>query len=530
MKVITVPCITCGILFAILVSAYAQSKTNFPSPISTSITITNQVPQKIAIDLSGNLQQPTPKANMGLEWAKALAPALAALIAVIGVAVTAWITMRRGRLDARYTYASKIFAFRLRQLQEFYAPALLLIEQSRSVYEKMLWTIKHERIDIPLDGFRLLDHIHLLRKDKKTGPLIERVLDIGKQLTNLISRKSGLMEGGVAPTYIEYQAHFGILQAASEQELSAEQKEGWHEFGYYPRMLNREIREGYKVVLGHVENYLASGDQTISELLKQRTIELDKYRRQLIANLTYYEIHAKTYAEQFDKFDLSRIRQRFLDAMRVSVPLSNEIQAALTSQLDDGKKIKGEILDAGCGAGRDTYEFIKQGYAVTAIDPSPALLRFCRRKIRDAEKNKETEQAAKASHTHEMTFDELSFRNEFEGVWAAASLLHVPPQQMKDTLKTLFRALKPDGVLFFSLKYGAGEHERDARFYTYYGRQEIRNLLQYISEAQEIAIWLTDVSGNNLSEDQQAAAWKDELSGRYDRSLWLNILVRKTLK
>jgi SAM-dependent methyltransferase len=511
-------CLVAGFLLVILVSTYAQQQSNVPTTSSFSITITNQLPARVDVAVSNPQQQPPPSPNIVLEWVKALGTIIAATIAVVGVAATAWVTMRRGRIDARFTLAVQILEFRLRQLQEFYAPALLLIEQSRTVYDKMIWTIKRERKDIPLDGFRLLDHIHSLKKDSNVWPLAKRILDIGTQLTNLISQKSGLMQGGIAPTFIEYKAHFEILQAASEQELTSEQKEGWHEFVYYPRMLNREIKEGYKVVLAHVEKYIAAGDEIILRLLKQKDIELDKYRRQLIANLTYYEQHAKEYASQFDEFDLTGIRQRFLGAV-------NE-----KAQTNIGKGVAGQILDAGCGTGRDSLEFIKQGYEVIAFDPSPAMIRLCNRKIRHAAANKETELAAKGSRTQELTFDELSFRNEFDGVWAAASLLHVPPQLLSETLKNLFRALRPDGVLFFSLKYGLGEYERDARFYTYYGRQEIRTILENIPEADEIAFWLTDSEGKDLSDEHQARVWKDELSGHYDRRLWLNVLVRKARK
>jgi hypothetical protein len=242
-----------ALLLATLEFAEAQQSNSTPGA-NISVTITNQLPAKVEVAVTGLQQQGAAPPNLPLEWAKALGTVAAAAIAVTGVAVTAWITMRRGRSDARFAFAGQILEFRLRQLQEFYTPALMLIEQSKTVYEKMLWTIKCERKDISLDGFRLLDHIYNLNNDKSVGPLVKRVLEIGKQLTKLISRKSGLIEGGIAPTYSEYLAHFEILQAASEQNLSTQQKEGWHEFGYYPRMLNREIREGYKVVLAHVEN------------------------------------------------------------------------------------------------------------------------------------------------------------------------------------------------------------------------------------------------------------------------------------
>jgi hypothetical protein len=101
---------------------------------------------------------------------------------------------------------------------------------------------------------------------------------------------------------------------------------------------------------------------------------------------------------------------------------------------------------------------------------------------------------------------------------------------MEEILRKIFQALKANGILFMSFKYGHGEHERDARFYSHYGRKDIRALLGRISSAEVIDVWLSDAGGKNVSRGQQGWAWGLELINRYDRSRWLNILVRKTLK
>jgi SAM-dependent methyltransferase len=490
--------------------------TKAPSVTETNLRAKAQ-PTPITVQL---VQPPTQPQNPTLEAVQAYAPYVAAFLALLGVFGTAIYTLYRGRMDARYAYASEILKFRLRQIQEFYAPARLHIEQSRIVYEKLRWTLKQERKDIALDGFRLLDHIHEFKTDPKLKPLIDRILAIGQQLTTLISQGSGLIEGGITPTFVEYQGHFDILNAASEQELSKEQREGWHELGYYPRMLNREILEGYKEILKHLGNYANAGDQIICQLLKQKAVETGKYRRQLIENLKVYEGRARDYATRFDTFDLSAIRQRFID--EVESTRNARPQAFANGMI--------KILDVGCGTGRDTYEFLKNGYAVTAIDASPAMLRECRRKFGDALdkcENEKMKRAARTSLCVEMTFDEIGFRNEFDGVWAAASLLHVPSQEMEESLRKLIQALKPNGILFMSFKYGRGEHQYDARFYSYYGRKEIRALLKRIPSADEIEVWLSDAEGKNLPLRKQSWAWKLEFIRRYDRSRWLNVLARR---
>ncbi len=494
------------------------SATTAPAGSTTNVS-TASPPLAITVQL---VQPSTQTKNATLEAVQAYGPYAAAIVTLLAVIGTALYTLHRGRMDARYAYASEILKFRLRQIQEFYAPAFLHIEQSRIVYEKLLWTIKHERKDVDLGGFRLLDRIYKFQDDPKLQPLIKRILAIGTQLTRLISAKSGLIEGGLTSTFMEYQAHFEILNAASQQELTPAQKEGWHEFGYYPRMLNRTIHEGYKVVVAHVENYVNAGDQIICRLLKQKTIEIGKYRRQLLENLQFYEDHATDYAAKFDFFDLSEFRQRFI----------TELESTRDVRASSFTNNRISILDAGCGTGRDAYEFVKKGYAVTAIDASPAMLRECRRKLRDAQdkpENPKMKEAAAASRWFEITFDEIRFRNEFAGVWAAASLLHIPSEQIEEILLKLFQALKPNGVLFMSFKYGRGEHERDARFYSYHGRKDIRAFLREIPGAEEIDVWISDAAGKNLSRAKQWWAWKLEVINCYDRSRWLNVLVRRNV-
>ncbi len=493
----------------------STTATDAPSgKVANPVVMTSANPVTIQL-----VQAPEQPKNTFWEGFKACAPYFAAAIALLGV----FVALYQARMGARYTYASEILKFRLRQIQEFYAPAFLLIEESRIVYEKLLWTIaKEKQGGFPLDGFRLLDYMFSFKSDEKLEPLISRILETGEKLTKLISGKSGLIEGGLTPTFIEYQAHFAILNAASEQELSANQKEGWHEFGYYPRMLNREIREGFKVVSAHLENYATAGDRTIFRLLGQKPVEIGKYRLRLLENLAFYETHTSDYASKNDKFDMSVFRQRFIDEIKKT---GEERSAALSEGILS-------ILDAGCGTGRDTYEFLRDGYMVTAIDASPAMLRECRRKVRKARsdpKNEEMKQAAEASEKRclEMTFDEIRFQNEFDGVWAAASLLHIPLPQMEENIRKLIRSLKPNGVLFMSFKYGHGVQKYGQRFYSCYGRKEIRALLSRISGTEEIKVWLSDSSGKDLPADKQRRAWKLELLGYYDRSFWLNVIVKR---
>lgn len=131
------------------------------------------------------------------------------------------------------------------------------------------------------------------------------------------------------------------------------------------------------------------------------------------------------------------------------------------------------ILDVGCGAGRDALYLTNKGLSVTGIDFSERLVEIAKKKV-------------KSGKFLVMDFEKLSFpKNSFDGIWASASLYHVPRENLLGVLNKLNLVLK-NGGLFFSL-YRIGEGERFTkekrgnavleRFCAYYQPQEIDNLL-----------------------------------------------------
>jgi SAM-dependent methyltransferase len=93
----------------------------------------------------------------------------------------------------------------------------------------------------------------------------------------------------------------------------------------------------------------------------------------------------------------------------------------------------GAILDAGCGSGRDSRRFKDRGYAVTAFDASEAMVR------RSA--------ALLGQPVLHLRLQDLAFADAFDGVWACASLLHVPRAEMGDVLGRLALVLLGAGLL-----------------------------------------------------------------------------------
>lgn len=136
------------------------------------------------------------------------------------------------------------------------------------------------------------------------------------------------------------------------------------------------------------------------------------------------------------------------------------------------------ILDAGCGSGRDSLQFKQRGYRVTAFDGSEEMVR------RAAEYS-----GLPVLH---LTFSQVAFVEEFEGIWANASLLHVPLAEMDDVLRRMTRALAPGGIFYLSFKWGEGQKTRGGRLFSDFTEERLRELLQRHPDLQEVRIWKSE--------------------------------------
>lgn len=156
----------------------------------------------------------------------------------------------------------------------------------------------------------------------------------------------------------------------------------------------------------------------------------------------------------------------------------------------------GSVLDLGCGSGRDSAYFISMGYDVTALDGSEEMCSLAGVHI--------------GKDVLHMTFDEMDFEEVFDGVWANASLLHVPRKDMDGILYKIIRSLKQDGVLYMTFRYGDFEGEQNKRYFTYYRTRDLKELIAQFPELEVIEI----KKYNDIREDRDL--------------VWLHVILKKT--
>lgn len=154
------------------------------------------------------------------------------------------------------------------------------------------------------------------------------------------------------------------------------------------------------------------------------------------------------------------------------------------------------VLDFGCGSGRDSRYFLSKGYKVDAIDGSEEMVKIA---------SKNTGIAVK-----KMLFNELDETEKYDGIFACASILHVPYAELPDVLFRIRNALKKNGIAYVSFKYGEFEGERNGRFFTDMTEERFDNLLH---EVPGFIIVNEKITG-------------DVRPGRSDEK-WLNIILRK---
>lgn len=195
---------------------------------------------------------------------------------------------------------------------------------------------------------------------------------------------------------------------------------------------------------------------------------------ELSETLNYYNQNAAKFTQNTISVDFTATQNRFLSRLPVTA----------------------RILDFGCGSGRDTKAFLEQGYQVDAIDGSKELCKLASRYT--------------GIEVRRMFFQELSAVSEYDGIWACSSILHLTREELAEVMRKMSIALKPNGIIYTSFKYGTFEGERNGRYFTDMTEETFADFIKDIKELQTEEAWISSDARPGRSEEK-----------------WLNLILRK---
>lgn len=192
------------------------------------------------------------------------------------------------------------------------------------------------------------------------------------------------------------------------------------------------------------------------------------------STIKYYNENAKQFVDTTVDVEFQHMQDRFLE------------------KLQEGAY----ILDFGCGSGRDTKYFMQKGYQVDAIDGSVELCKMA--------------SELSGIDVKHMYFQELAEVEKYDGIWACSSILHLGLDELQIVMNKMTVAVKSNGIIYVSFKYGTFSGERNGRYFTDMTENTFDELLQKVPGVVIEERWTTS----------------DVRPGRGEEK-WLNLILRK---
>jgi SAM-dependent methyltransferase len=177
---------------------------------------------------------------------------------------------------------------------------------------------------------------------------------------------------------------------------------------------------------------------------KKHQIINDKIQR---VTINHYEINAESFWQGTRDHDVSQNTNAFLQVLPKDRAL--------------------DILDFGCGPGRDLATFKQLGHRPTGLDGSEA---FCTM----------AKQYSGCTVLHQHFLNLNLEPDSFDGIYANASMFHIPSHALPQVLAACHKALKPQGILFTSNPRGDAEGWQGERYGHY---MELKQSQFYLEQA-----------------------------------------------
>ncbi|MBK5200118.1 MAG: class I SAM-dependent methyltransferase [Spirochaetaceae bacterium] len=154
------------------------------------------------------------------------------------------------------------------------------------------------------------------------------------------------------------------------------------------------------------------------------------------------------------------------------------------------------ILDAGCGPGRDSLYFLKEDFKVSAFDNSQSMVDFASAKT--------------GIKVDKNNFLDISYENQFNAVWASASLLHVSRKDLPVAFKNLYSALKVDGLFFCSFKCRSQDFKSGNRIFTCFNEVSFNKFIKDLPFFSILELYISQDKRENRDDE-----------------LWVNVILKK---
>ena len=209
----------------------------------------------------------------------------------------------------------------------------------------------------------------------------------------------------------------------------------------------------------------------------QKNLTEEEMEKAVADTIAFYDQNADHYKLNTQNVNFSEFQERFI------------------AYLPFGAR----ILDFGCGAGRDALAFRAHGYRVDAVDGSAAMCRVASEYT--------------GLHVKQMRFDDLDDRDTYDGIWACASICHLPEPLLRQVLLRMAVALKSGGVIYASFRHGqfSGTIE-DGRFFTDFTETIGSSLMAQIPVLETVDVWRS----YDVRPDKK-------------RNVWLNTILQKII-
>lgn len=213
--------------------------------------------------------------------------------------------------------------------------------------------------------------------------------------------------------------------------------------------------------------------------LNQTTNKLteEEMKKAVEDTIAFYDQNADRYKLDTQNVNFSEIHERFIKHLPIGA----------------------RILDFGCGAGRDALAFRAHGYRVDAVDGSAAMCRIASEYT--------------GLHVKQMRFDDLDARDTYDGIWACASICHLPEPLLRQVLLRMAAALKSGGVIYASFRHGqfSGTIE-DGRFFTDFTETTGSAVTTQMPMLETLDVWRSfDVRPDK------------------NRNVWINVILQKII-